>query len=129
MSLTPGDLAHGPWAGPPEPASAPAALPVKDRWHLAPLDSFRAIVSMLGHGVPKHDGDGGDDWRRGRDWSTDWDALQRHLTSWWLREGPDPGSGRSHLWHAGARIVILIAAELRGIGRDDRPAPRGDGAP
>ncbi|EJW12749.1 hypothetical protein A33M_1719 [Rhodovulum sp. PH10] len=95
----------------------------KDPWHLAPWDALRAVVRMLGHGADKHDGASGDDWRRGRAWSDDWAALHRHLAAWWLREGPDAGSGRSHLWHAGARIVILIAAELRGIGRDDRPVP------
>lgn len=94
---------------------------MKDPWHIAPLDAFRAIVSMFGHGAEKHDGPGGDDWRRGRAWSDDWSALQRHLAAWWLGDGVDATSGRSHLWHAGARLAILIAAELRGLGTDDRP--------
>jgi hypothetical protein len=92
---------------------------MKDPWHLAPWDSFRAIVIMLGHGTTKREPRA---WESGRSWAEEFSALQRHLTSWFSGEHRDPHSGRSHLWHAGARLVILIAMELRGIGTDDRPA-------
>jgi hypothetical protein len=30
-------------------------------------------------------------------------------------------AGYSHLWHAGACVLFLIAYEIRGVGEDDRP--------
>lgn len=90
----------------------------KDPWHLAPWDAFRAIVSVLRHGAARY---GDRNWERGMAWSRPFAALQRHLSAWWMREGVDPDTGMSHLWHAGCCIVFLIAYELRGSGADDRP--------
>jgi hypothetical protein len=47
----------------------------------------------------------------------------RHLTAWWEREndGLDEETGYSHLWHAGCCLMFLIAYEIRGVGKDDRP--------
>jgi hypothetical protein len=33
----------------------------------------------------------------------------------------DPETGFSHHWHAGCCVIILIAYEIRKVGRDDRP--------
>lgn len=91
----------------------------KDPWHLAPWDAFRAIVKVIGFGAKKY---APNDWLKGRDWSRDFAALQRHLTAWWEGESRDPESGLNHLWHAGACLVFLITYELRGLGTDDRPS-------
>lgn len=91
----------------------------KDPWHLAPWDSFRAIVKVLAFGATKYSAR---NWEAGMDWSRCYSATIRHLTAWWNREGPDAETGMSHLWHAGCCIVFLIAYEARGVGKDDRPA-------
>lgn len=95
-------------------------MSTKDRWHLAPMDAFRAIVKVLTLGSSTH-GSGQAYFESGRSWVGEYDAAQRHLSQWVLREGVDHTSRMSHLIHAGARIAILIAMELRGTGFDDRP--------
>ena len=87
-------------------------------WHLAPWDAFRAIVFILAFGARKY---GDRNWEEGMDWSRLWSACMRHLTAWWEGEPGDPETGKSHLWHAGCCIIFLIAYEIRGKGRDDRP--------
>lgn len=93
----------------------------KDPWHLAPWDAFRCIVRVLAFGAQKYEPRG---WEAGIAWSRCYAALQRHLVAWWQREGADPDTGYSHLWHAGCCICFLIAYELRGKGEDDRPTGR-----
>lgn len=90
----------------------------KDPWHLVPYDAVGAIVKVLAFGAGKY---APRNWEKGMDWSRCFGALQRHLVSWWNKEGVDPETGYSHLWHAGCCIMFLIAFELRGIGTDDRP--------
>lgn len=92
----------------------------KDPWHLAPWDSFRAIVIIMASGAQKYSAR---NWEDGMDWSRLYSATMRHLTAWWMGEGADPETGYSHLWHAGCCICFLIAYEIRGAGRDDRPKP------
>jgi len=87
-------------------------------WHLLPTDAIRCIVSVLAFGASKY---AARNWELGMDWSRPYAALLRHLTSWWEGEKADPETGYSHLWHAGCCILFLIAYELRGIGKDDRP--------
>lgn len=90
----------------------------KVRFELFPGDALRAICVILTFGAKKYEDR---NWERGMDWSRVLGALQRHLWSWWQREGTDPETGRSHLWHAGCCLVFLIAYEERSVGRDDRP--------
>jgi len=90
----------------------------KLRWSLVPWDSVRAILNILEVGAKKY---APRNWEQGMDWSRPFDACIRHLTSWWNGEGRDPDTGYSHLWHAGCNILFLIAYELRGVGKDDRP--------
>ena len=87
-------------------------------WHLLPTDAIRCIVVVLAFGASKY---AARNWELGMDWSRPYAALLRHLTSWWEGEKADPETGYSHLWHAGCCILFLIAYELRGIGKDDRP--------
>jgi hypothetical protein len=90
----------------------------KDPWHLAPWDAFRCIVLVLRFGAVKY---APRNWENGMAWSRPFSALIRHITAWWLGEKADPETGMSHLWHAGACVLFLIAFELRGVGTDDRP--------
>jgi hypothetical protein len=90
----------------------------KDPWHLAPWDAFKAIIIILASGAEKY---GARNWEDGMDWHRLYGATIRHMVSWWNREGSDPETGRSHLWHAGCCVLFLITYEIRGIGNDDRP--------
>ena len=90
----------------------------KDPWHLVPWEAMKALVLVLRFGAGKY---GERNWEKGMAWSRCFAALHRHLFAWWTKEGPDPETGYSHLWHALCCVVFLITYELRGIGTDDRP--------
>lgn len=98
----------------------------KDPWHLLPFDAVAGIVKVLAFGAGKY---AARNWEGGMDWSRCFSALQRHLTAWWMGDSTDPETGYSHLWHAGCCILFLIAFEIRGIGKDDRPATTMDNGP
>lgn len=57
---------------------------------------------------------------KGYRWSLSYDAMQRHLMSFWNGEDRDPESGRLHLAHAAWHCLALITFTLRGRGTDDR---------
>ena len=38
-----------------------------------------------------------------------YDALQRHLSSWWGGEDKDPETNLSHLAHAGCCLLFLLS--------------------
>lgn len=56
----------------------------------------------------------------GRPLVGDVEAAMRHAMRWLARDGADAESGRSHLVHAAARLLIALECELRGEGRDER---------
>ena len=93
----------------------------KDPWHLLPWDALRAITKVLAFGAVKY---APRNWERGMDWERLYRAAIGHLASWWDREGVDPETRLSHLWHAGCCVLMLITYELRGIGKDSRPKIR-----
>lgn len=90
----------------------------KDPWHLLPWDSLRCITKVFLFGAGKYSER---NWEKGMDWDRNYRACIEHLSSWFQTGEPDPESGYSHLWHAGACILFLITYELRGLGRDNRP--------
>jgi hypothetical protein len=51
------------------------------------------------------------------------DALLRHVISWWEGEDIDPDSGYPHLWKASCCIAVMDDAILNGTFHDDRPPP------
>lgn len=57
-----------------------------------------------------------------------YDALQRHIESWWNGEDCDPNTGIPHMASALSCIAILLDAGVIGKLTDDRPpkAPIGD---
>lgn len=91
----------------------------KAPWHLLPYDALRGAVLVLAFGAKKYRERG---WEEGMDWSRVYSATQRHLAAWWHKEGVDPDTGYSHLWHALCCVLFLTAYELRGSGNDDRPS-------
>lgn len=90
----------------------------KLRWSLLPWDAISAIVLVMTYGSEKYEER---NWEKGMKYSRVFDALQRHLTAWWMDKQKDEESGCSHLWHAGCCLLFLIAYEIRGTGKDDRP--------
>lgn len=50
-----------------------------------------------------------------------YDALNRHIDSWWEGEEIDPDSGLPHLIKAIACLYVLRDSQLRGNCEDDRP--------
>jgi hypothetical protein len=57
-------------------------------------------------------------------WSLSFDAMMRHLLLFWTGEDLDAESGLSHLAHAGWHVMALLAFADRGLGTDDRYAPK-----
>lgn len=96
----------------------------KDRWSLLPWDAVRGIVRVLMFGAKKY---ADRNWELGMDWDRPFEACIRHLVDWWQKEdkghgpGRDADTGYSDLWHAGCCILFLIAYEMRGKGKDNRP--------
>lgn len=94
----------------------------KDPWDLVPWDAVRCVVQVLAFGAKKYRPRG---WEAGMAWSRLYAATQRHLVAWWNREGVDPDTGYSHLWHAMCCVMFLVAYELRGMTmHDDRPGTK-----
>lgn len=92
----------------------------KDPWHLLPWDAVGALVKVIAFGAKKYEPRGWES-NGGMEYSRLFSATQRHLTAWFNGEKQDSDTGYSHLWHAGTCILFLIAYEIRGIGKDDRP--------
>jgi hypothetical protein len=92
----------------------------KVRFDLLPADALHEVARafMSGLAAPGREPH---NWNKGTIWSRYWNAPQRHLWAWLRGEQLDPQSGVSHLAHAVAGLLILLAYELRGIGEDDRP--------
>ena len=86
--------------------------------HLHPPEPLFAIGEIWDFGQKKYSAR---NWEEGMDWSRPFGALMRHMWAWWGGEKKDPETGKSHLWHAGCCIFMLITYEIRGIGTDDRP--------
>lgn len=50
-----------------------------------------------------------------------YDALQRHIMSWWEGQDKDPDSNLSHITKAIACLVVLRDSMIKGNWTDDRP--------
>ena len=86
--------------------------------HLIPPDVILRLARVYQYGARKY---APRNWEKGMDWSRVYRAAIAHLFDWWMRTGPDPETGKSHLWHAGCCIMFLVCYELRMVGTDDRP--------
>ena len=90
----------------------------KWRFSLVPLDALHETIKVLEFGATKYSAD---NWSRGAEWSRYYNAAQRHLQAFWLREDKDSETGITHLGHCLCCLFFLCAYQLRGIGIDDRP--------
>ncbi len=90
----------------------------KDPWQLVPWDAVREVTKILLFGMKKYEKR---NWERGMDWDRLFRATINHLTAWFGREDNDLETGRSHLAHAACCVLFLLAYEIRGIGKDNRP--------
>lgn len=72
---------------------------------------------VAGYGASKYE-----KWNylRGFDWSLSYNAMQRHMHSFWKGENLDPETGVSHMAHASWHGLALVSFDLRGLGNDDR---------
>lgn len=52
-----------------------------------------------------------------------YDAVMRHIVSWWEGEDVDPDSGMPHIVKAMTALAVLRDAQIRGMYEDDRPPP------
>lgn len=99
----------------------------KARMDLLPPEALFAVAQVLSFGGRKY---GERNWEQGMSWGRVFGALMRHMWAWWAGKAPtsksflfgdlDEETKFSHLWHAGACIMFLIAYEERGSGTDDR---------
>lgn len=86
--------------------------------HLIAPDFLYAIAEILDFGQKKY---APRNWEKGMAWSRVYRAAIGHLFDWFMRKGPDPETGKSHLWHAACCIMFLVCYEIRNVGEDDRP--------
>jgi hypothetical protein len=90
----------------------------KTPYHLLAPEMLEGVGRVLEFGAIKYEPR---NWEKGMHWSRPFSALMRHMWAWWRGEKCDPETGMSHLWHAGACLMFLIAYEDRNVGTDDRP--------
>lgn len=90
----------------------------KNRMGLLPPFALERIGEVMTFGAEKYEDW---NWSKGMLWSRAYDALQRHLNAWQQRKESDPETGKSHLHHAGACIMMLIELEEFHKELDDRP--------
>lgn len=80
--------------------------------------SLRIVAEVAGFGAEKY---AAFNFLKGYDWSLSYDALQRHLMSFWDGEDLDQESGLPHLAHAAWHCLALLSFDQRELGTDDRP--------
>jgi Domain of unknown function (DUF5664) len=107
---------------PQPPVCAPPQEGRKDDTGKAPYDLIApemldALAAVLDFGARKYEPR---NWEKGMRWGRCFAALMRHLWAWWSGRGNDPETGMSHLWHAAACLMFLVAYEARKVGDDDR---------
>jgi len=91
----------------------------KIRMELLPVDALRGIASIFTFGAKKY---ASWNWANGIQYSRLYGAMLRHLTAWYSGEENDPESGKSHLYHAGCCLMMLIdTQENLDKKLDDRP--------
>lgn len=84
----------------------------KTRFDLVPPFAMRELAEVLTIGAKKY---GEENWRqvKGRR-QRYFAACMRHLWAWWMGEGYDPETNRSHLAHAMCCLAFLLEDDLGG---------------
>lgn len=57
---------------------------------------------------------------KGYDYSLSYNAMLRHMNSFWQGEDTDPESGFPHMAHAAWHGLAIVSFQRRGLGNDDR---------
>lgn len=94
----------------------------KSPLHLVSPEFMFALGDILKHGADKY-GERNWETENGMAWSRIYAAAQRHIWAWWSGEDNDPESGRSHIDHASACLMMLshYAKNSDVFTLDDRP--------
>jgi hypothetical protein len=79
------------------------------------LVQYTAAVMMFG--AVKYDKH---NWRKGFDYTSIIDSLERHIAAFKAGENYDPESGLHHLGHVACNVAFLIEHIEQGYGTDDR---------
>jgi len=91
----------------------------KTRMDLLPPKALEGIAKIFTFGAKKYN-DHNYKNGKGLDWDRPYAACMRHLNAWNDGEDIDPESGKSHLYHAGCCIMMLIDLVDSNIGDDKR---------
>ncbi len=85
-----------------------------------PSLAMEEVAQVMSFGAKKY---GDYNWAEGTgiQWSRYFNACLRHLWEYWRGKDFDDETGKSHLAHAGACILILLEYALLKKGLDDRP--------
>ena len=76
-----------------------------EQYGLIPVRALREVARVYGYGAQKY---APNNWRKGYPWTWAYDAMQRHLNSFWEGEELDPESGLPHLAHAVFHCLTLM---------------------
>lgn len=86
-------------------------------FHLIPQYPLEQIAAVFAYGAKKY---APHNWTKGMDWSRLFDAVIRHVFSFWRGENLDPESGLPHLAHAIVNLMFLLQYADNWLGTDDR---------
>jgi hypothetical protein len=92
----------------------------KPRMDLLPPEALVAVAQVLTLGARKYSDH---NWRKATNWGRYSAAAMRHIVAWQGGEDFDPETGMSHLSHATACLMFLIALQETEVGTDDRYKP------
>ena len=76
----------------------------KTRLDLIPLHLLDNCADVFEYGINKY---AEWNWAKGMAWNIPYQCLLRHLSAWYRGEDNDPESGKSHLGHAMANLIML----------------------
>ncbi len=88
-----------------------------ERFGLIPPRELRSVAAVYGFGASKYSDR---NWQKGYSWTLSYDALGRHINSFWSGEFLDPESGLPHLAHAIFHCLALMYFYNNKVGTDDR---------
>lgn len=90
----------------------------KNKMELLPPFALEKIAEIFSFGSIKYNAW---NWSNGLKYSRLYGSLMRHMNAWYRGELTDPESNKSHLYHAGCNIMMLIEMEEFRKDLDDRP--------
>ncbi len=90
----------------------------KIRMELLPPFALQKIAEVFTFGAEKYSEW---NWAGGLKYSRLYGAMQRHLADWYKSDSLDKETSKSHLFHAGCCLLMLIEMEEFRKDMDDRP--------